>query len=75
MTSDTVIEIAGIPILLRSHDSVFEPAVRKYYADFITPVASVAPVELTVEVDASGFPDPETVGAGGAVPVLSLIHI
>ena len=72
MTSDTVIEIAGIPILLRSRDSVFEPAVRKYYADFITPVASVAPVELTVEVDASGFPDPETVGAGGAVPVVDV---
>lgn len=73
MTSGTVIEIAGIPVLLRSRDSVFQAAVREYYADFITPMASVTPVELTVDVDASGFPDLPDAGAGGAVPVVNVI--
>jgi hypothetical protein len=73
MTPGVAVEIGGIPILLRSSNSVFLADAREYYGIFVTPTPSVTPIELAVEVDAGGFPPHPDVFAGDPVPVCDLV--
>ena len=64
MTSTTVIQIAGIPVLLRSSNQVFRESLADRYSEFIIPAAPPTPIELTVAIDSQGFPSAEDAAAG-----------
>ena len=49
-----VIEIGGIPVLLRVEDCALKAAIDKRYAAYLTPNPSTEPIELTVTIAPNG---------------------
>ena len=54
MISGGVIEVGGIPVLLRVEDHALQEAVDKRYASYLTCEPSAKPIELTVTVAPNG---------------------
>ncbi len=54
MTTETVVEIGGTPVLLRSRDREVLETISETFPGFITSSPSSTPFELTVEMDSNG---------------------
>ena len=60
MMPGRIVEVGGVPVLLRVEDRALQEAVDKWYADYLTTKPSAEPFELTVKVAPDG-------GATGAI--------
>ena len=54
MMPGRIVEVGGVPVLLRVEDRALQEAVDKWYADYLTTKPSAEPFELTVKVAPDG---------------------
>src|ERR1035441_5610250 len=54
MIPGRIVEVGGVPVLLRVEDRALQEAVDKWYADYLTTKPSAEPFELTVKVAPDG---------------------
>src|ERR1035441_2732392 len=62
MIPGRIVEVGGVPVLLRVEDRALQEAVDKWYADYLTTKPSAEPFELTVKVapDGGGYRGDQT---------------
>ena len=61
MTSDIVVEIGGVPVLLRTADRALGKIIGERFANFVTSRPSATPFEMTLRPDLEGAPKRRTI--------------